>query len=379
MLNTALNILKLIEDNSYEAYIVGGFVRDYLMGKKSNDVDITTNARPKDLIKIFPNANFDNALYGSVTVYLNGIRFEITTYRSEESYLDNRHPDVVNYVDDLKVDIKRRDFTVNTICMDKSGKIIDLLNAKSDIDNKIIKTVISPLDSFKIDSLRILRAIRFATTLDFDLSLEVKEAIKQSKYLLKDLSINRKKEELDKVFSSPNIEKGLSLIKELGLIDVLNLTNINKVRPCSQVIGVWTVLEVDDIYPFTRNELKLMKDIRCSIKNNPLSFETLYYYDLYPCTVAGELLGIDKKQIMDVYNEMPIHKRSDILIDTYDLLDYLQIDDGPIISELWKKIEKAILNLEVINDKSKLLGFARMLYTNINLSEEDSNEAEAAS
>ena len=379
MLNTALNILKLIEDNSYEAYIVGGFVRDYLMGKKSNDVDITTNARPKDLIKIFPSANFDNALYGSVTVYLNGIRFEITTYRSEESYLDNRHPDVVNYVDDLKVDIKRRDFTVNTICMDKSGKIIDLLNAKSDIDNKIIKTVISPLDSFKIDSLRILRAIRFATTLDFDLSLEVKEAIKQSKYLLKDLSINRKKEELDKVFSSPNIEKGLSLIKELGLIDVLNLTNINKVRPCSQVIGVWTVLEVDDIYPFTRNELKLMKDIRCSIKNNPLSFETLYYYDLYPCTVAGELLGIDKKQIMDVYNEMPIHKRSDILIDTYDLLDYLQIDDGPIISELWKKIEKAILNLEVINDKSKLLGFARMLYTNINLSEEDSNEAEAAS
>lgn len=379
MLNTALNILKLIEDNSYEAYIVGGFVRDYLMGKKSNDVDITTNARPKDLIKIFPNANFDNALYGSVTVYLNGIRFEITTYRSEGSYLDNRHPDVVSYVDDLKVDIKRRDFTVNTICMDKSGKIIDLLNAKSDIDNKIIKTVISPLDSFKIDSLRILRAIRFATTLDFDLSLEVKEAIKQSKYLLKDLSINRKKEELDKVFSSPNIEKGLSLIKELGLIDVLNLTNINKVRPCSQVIGVWTVLEVDDVYPFTRNELKLMKDIRCSIKNNPLSFETLYYYDLYPCTVAGELLGIDKKQIMDVYNEMPIHKRSDILIDTYDLLDYLQIDDGPIISELWKKIEKAILNLEVVNDKSKLLGFARMLYTNINLSEEDSNEAEAAS
>ena len=379
MLNTALNILKLIEDNFYEAYIVGGFVRDYLMGKKSNDVDITTNARPKDLIKIFPNANFDNALYGSVTVYLNGIRFEITTYRSEGSYLDNRHPDVVSYVDDLKVDLKRRDFTVNTICMDKSGKIIDLLNAKSDIDNKIIKTVISPLDSFKIDSLRILRAIRFATTLYFDLSLEVKEAIKQSKYLLKDLSINRKKEELDKVFSSPNIEKGLSLIKELGLIDVLNLTNINKVRPCRQVIGVWTVLEVDDVYPFTRNELKLMKDIRCSIKNNPLSFETLYYYDLYPCTVAGELLGIDKKQIMDVYNEMPIHKRSDILIDTYDLLDYLQIDDGPIISELWKKIEKAILNLEVVNDKSKLLGFARMLYTNINLSEEDSNEAEAAS
>ena len=304
MLETALKVLNIIEDNSYEAYIVGGFVRDYVMGIKSNDVDITTNARPKDLIRIFPNAN---------------------------------------------------------------------------IDNKIIKTVILPLESFKIDSLRILRAIRFATTLDFELSLEVKEAIMQSKYLLKDLSINRKKEELDKIFSSPNIEKGLSLIKDLDLMDVLNLTNINKIKPCSQVIGVWTVLEVDDIYPFTRNELKLMKDIRCSIKNNPLSFDTLYYYDLYPCTVAGELLGIDKKQIMDVYNEMPIHKRSDILIDTYDMLDYLKIEDGPIISELWRRIEKAILNLEVINDKSKLLEFAKMLYTSINFSEEDANEAEAAS
>ncbi len=374
MLNTALNILKLIEDNSYEAYIVGGFVRDYLMGKKSNDVDITTNARPKDLIKIFPNANFDNALYGSVVVYLNGIRFEITTYRSEGSYLDNRHPDVVNYVDDLKIDLKRRDFTINTICMDKDGNIVDLLNSKSDIDNKIIKMVIEPLESFKIDSLRILRAIRFATTLDFELALDVKEAIMQSKYLLKDLSINRKKSELDKIFSSPNIEKGIKLIKELDLIDVLYLDNINKVKPCSQVIGIWTMLDVDNIYPFTRNELKLMKDIRESIKNNPLAFTTLYYYDLYPCTVAGEILSIPKKEIMDNYKSMPIHKRSDIVIDSYDLIDYLKIEDGPIISKLWKELEIKLLNLEVNNNKEELLNLAKKIYTSSNLVKEDADE-----
>ena len=374
MLNTALNILKLIEDNSYEAYIVGGFVRDYLMGKKSNDVDITTNARPKDLIKIFPNANFDNALYGSVVVYLNGIRFEITTYRSEGSYLDNRHPDVVNYVNDLKIDLRRRDFTINTICMDKDGNIVDLLNSKSDINNKIIKTVIEPLESFKIDSLRILRAIRFATTLDFELALDVKEAIMQSKYLLKDLSINRKKSELDKIFSSPNIEKGIKLIKGLYLIDVLYLDNINKVKPCSQVIGIWTMLEVDDIYPFTRNELKLMKDIRESIKNNPLAFTTLYYYDLYPCTVAGEILSIPKKEIMDNYKSMPIHKRSDIVIDSYDLIDYLKIEDGPIISKLWKELEIKLLNLEVNNNKEELLNLAKKIYTSSNLVKEDADE-----
>ena len=374
MLDTAFNVLKMIEDNSYEAYIIGGFVRDYIMGIKSNDVDITTNAKPKDLIKIFPNANIDNEVYGSVIVYLNNIRFEITTYRDEGNYLDNRHPDTVNYVDDLKIDLKRRDFTINTICMDKEGNIVDLLNSKSDIDNKIIKTVIEPLESFKIDSLRILRAIRFATTLDFELALDVKEAIMQSKYLLKDLSINRKKSELDKIFSSPNIEKGIKLIKELDLIDVLYLDNINKVKPCSQVIGIWTMLDVDNIYPFTRNELKLMKDIRESIKNNPLAFTTLYYYDLYPCTVAGEILSIPKKEIMDNYKSMPIHKRSDIVIDSYDLINYLKIEDGPIISKLWKELEIKLLNLEVNNNKEELLNLAKKIYTSSNLVKEDADE-----
>ena len=376
MLETALKVLNIIEDNSYEAYIVGGFVRDYVMGIKSNDVDITTNARPKDLIKIFPNANIDNEVYGSVTVYLNNIRFEITTYRDDGNYLDNRHPDTINYVNDLKTDLKRRDFTINTICMDKAGNIVDLLGCRSDIDNKIIKTVINPLESFKIDSLRILRAIRFATTLDFELAKEVKEAIIQSRYLLKDLSINRKKEELDKIFSSPNIEKGIMLIKELGLIDVLFLENINKVIPCSQVIGIWTMLEVDDIYPFTRKELNLMKDIRNATKNNPLAYTTLYYYDLYPCTVAGEIIGISKKEIMDNYNSMPIHKRGDIVVDSYDLIDYLNIEDGPIMSKLWRKLELSILNLEVSNTKEELLNLAKKIYTSINLVKEESNETE---
>ena len=374
MLDTALKVLNIIEDNSYEAYIVGGFVRDYIMDIKSNDVDITTNARPKDLIKIFPNANIDNEVYGSVIVYLNNIRFEITTYRDDGNYLDNRHPDTINYVDDLKVDLKRRDFTINAICMDKDGNIVDLLNSRSDINNKIIKTIIEPLESFKIDSLRILRAIRFATTLDFELTLEVKEAIRQSKYLLKDLSINRKKSELDKIFSSSNIEKGLKLIKELDLVDVLYLDNINKIKSCSQVIGVWTMLDVDDIYPFTRNELKLMKDIRESIKNNPLSFTTLYYYDLYPCTVAGEILSIPKKEIMDNYRDMPIHKRSDIVIDSYDLMNYLKIEDGPIISKLWKELESKLLNLEVNNSKEELLNLAKKIYTSSNLVKEDADE-----
>ena len=378
MLDTALKVLNIIEDNSYEAYIVGGFVRDYIMGIKSNDVDITTNAKPKDLIKIFPNANIDNELYGSVTIYYNNIKFEITTYRKENNYLDNRHPLEITYVNDLITDLKRRDFTINAICMDKEGNIVDLLDFKKDINKKIIRTVIDPMESFATDALRILRAIRFATTLKFELSSSVVEAIEENKYLLNDLSIHRKKEELDKIFSSVNIDIGLKLLKTLNLEDVLQLKNLDKVKSCSQVIGVWTVLEVDDIYPFTRNELQLMKEIRIVMNDSPLSKDKLYYYGLYVCSVAAEILGINKRKLMKVYKSMNIHKRSDILIDSYDIMNTLNIKEDPILSEIWKELEKEVLNGSVDNERNKLLFAVKRIYTSLVVKKEELNEREAS-
>ena len=378
MLDTALKVLNIIEDNSYEAYIVGGFVRDYIMGIKSNDVDITTNAKPKDLIKIFPNANIDNELYGSVTIYYNNIKFEITTYRKENNYLDNRHPLKITYVNDLITDLKRRDFTINAICMDKEGNIVDLLDFKKDINKKIIRTVIDPMESFATDALRILRAIRFATTLKFELSSSVVEAIEENKYLLNDLSIHRKKEELDKIFSSVNIDIGLKLLKTLNLEEVLQLKNLDKVKSCSQVIGVWTVLEVDDIYPFTRNELQLMKEIRIVMNDSPLSKDKLYYYGLYVCSVAAEILGINKRKIMKVYKSMNIHKRSDILIDSYDIMNTLNIKEDPILSDIWKDLEKEVLNGSVDNERNKLLFSVKRIYTSLVVKKEELNEREAS-
>ena len=113
-----------------------------------------------------------------------------------------------------------------------------------------------------------------------------------------------------------------------------------------------------------------------AIKNNPLDYTTLYYYDLYPCIVAGEIIGISKKEIMDNYNSMPIHKRGDIVVDSYDLIDYLNIEDGPIMSKLWKELELNILNLEVSNTKEDLLNLAKKIYTSINLVKEECNETE---
>ena len=173
MLDSAIKILKKLNDNNYNAYIVGGFVRDHLLGLKSNDIDITTNAKPKEILKLFEDAELSSKDYGTVTVTRNGYRFEITTFRKEINYKDHRHPDEIEYIDDLYEDLLRRDFTVNTICMDKDEQIIDLLEGRKDLNKKIIKTVGESDIRFKEDALRILRAIRFSTSLKFSLDKDI--------------------------------------------------------------------------------------------------------------------------------------------------------------------------------------------------------------
>ena len=173
MLNAALKFLKTIEDNGFEAYIVGGFVRDYILGIESNDVDICTNAKPSDIRKIFKDKCLPNQEYGSVVVIVKNVRFEVTTFRREITYIDNRKPVEFEYIDSLLEDLQRRDFTINTICMDKDKNIIDVLSGKNDILRREINTVGNSFDKLSQDSLRILRAIRFATVLDFKLSSDV--------------------------------------------------------------------------------------------------------------------------------------------------------------------------------------------------------------
>ena len=157
MKKVALEFIKIIEDNGYHAYIVGGFVRDYLMERESFDIDITTNATPKEIRKIFSSIKLkkpinDEDNYGSIHVNYKNVMFEVTTFRHELEYLDNRHPSRIIYVNDLETDLKRRDFTINAICMNKFGDIIDPLNGQIDLKNKIIKTIDNSKKSFTDDA-----------------------------------------------------------------------------------------------------------------------------------------------------------------------------------------------------------------------------------
>ncbi len=353
MLEVALKLLEEINSHSYQSFIVGGFVRDHLLGIESNDIDITTNATPKQIKEIFEDSCLPTEDYGSVTVIMKGIRFEITTFRREIEYVNNRKPVEIQYIDDLYQDLLRRDFTINTLCMDAGGNVLDYLNGKNDLDNHLIRTVGDAYDKFSEDSLRILRAIRFATILDFSLDDEVKEAIQRTKYLLKNLSYYRKKNELEKIFTSPNYKKGIKLLLELGLDKELEISNLAMVLESETIslIGIWSILNVTDKYPFNKNESELIHNITKAISLNNLDPMTLYVYGLYVNSVAGEIKKKDIKDITEAYNDLVIKSRNEIDIDSNTIMDILHRKPGRYLKDIYDDIEREILYHRLENQR----------------------------
>ena len=225
-------ILHKINSAGFESYIVGGYVRDTILGIESFDIDICTSALPKDLISIFKGYDITSTDYGNIKLINNKYNIDITTYRKELDIV-NRRPTKVEYITSLEEDLQRRDFTMNAVCMDEDGNLIDLLGGIKDIRERKIKCIKDIDTELKEDPLRILRAIRFATILDFDLDKEIIIAIAKCKHLLNKLSYNRKKEELDKIFSSSNAKKGIKLLIDLGLDKELELERLNKIKNTS--------------------------------------------------------------------------------------------------------------------------------------------------
>ncbi len=355
MLKQAFKILQKIEENGFKAYIVGGFVRDYVLGINSNDVDIATNATPKDIMNIFKSSVLPKEEYGSVTLFIKNDRFEITTFRREIKYINNRKPIEIEYIDSLLEDLKRRDFKMNTLCMDKYGQILDPLDGKKDIEKKIINTVGSSDYKFSQDSLRILRAIRFATILNFSLSNEVKSAIIKNKYLLRNLSYNRKKQELDKIFSSSNARYGVNLILELGLDEDLELYNLKDINLNNDIIGTWASLNMSEKYEqeFTSSEKTLIKEVKEIMKIGITNY-SLYKYGLYVNQIVANMKGIDKSFVVGIYEGLPIHSKKEIDISTSEILSLLNRKAGSYLKGIYNDLEIAILGLKLENNKERI-------------------------
>ena len=360
----ALEILKILNSNHYEAYVVGGYVRDTLLNRKTNDIDICTSATPKEILQIFDNVSISDMQYGSVVVAYKGYNFDITTFRKEIKYESNRKPVKIKYIKDLKKDLLRRDFTINTLCMNSNGDIIDILNIKNDLNKRILRTVGNPRYGIKEDSLRILRCIRFATILDFEIEPKTKHFLLKYGYLLKTLSMNRKKEELDRIFLSKNKEKGRKLLIELNLTSVLNINKLNNIVLCTDLIGIWCQLEVEDIYPFTKVEKEQMKLLRELLKYDEIDNYLLYKYGLYLCTVYNDIKGLSKRKLNTKYQNLPITSRKEIMIKGEEISNILNKKPGKYIKEIMEDLEKNILNNKLNNTYEDIKKYIIEEYSN---------------
>ena len=353
MYNKAIMVLNIFKKHGYQAYIVGGYPRDKMLGIKTNDIDICTNAKPREIMEIFDTDGVSDVGYGSVRVIYKGVIFDVTTFRKDIKYENNRKPIKIKYVTDLKKDLLRRDFTINTLCIDSEGNYIDLLEAKKDIDNKIITTVGNPRYRLKEDILRILRAIRFAACLDFNIDEKTKSYIKKYACLLKYLSSSRKREELDKIFAAKNKEKGRELIIELGLDKYLGLDNLNEVKLCDDIIGIWSQLELSIDYPFSKVEKDNINKIRIMLDKDVNSY-TIYKNGLYVSSVVGNIKNISYKKINKIYSSLPIKSSKEIVVNGMEIANILNREPGNYIKEITKDIEKKIVYGELDNKREVL-------------------------
>lgn len=342
-------VLNKIEEKDFEAYIIGGYVRDYLLGKKSFDIDICTSATIDDLMTIFPNAKFNNI--GGITFTLKKYNFEITTYREELTY-KNRKPIKINFVDDILIDLKRRDFTINALTMDKKGQINDYLNSLIDLENKEIKMIGDINTKITEDPLRILRAIRFAVTLDFNLEPKLYEYIKNNISLVSTLSDTRIKEELDKILLSSNITKYLNLLEDLGLIKLLEIT-FDKIIPVKSIIGMYAQLNIKYNLPFTKEETKNINNLKNILNEEPLTSYTIYNYGLDLSLIASSILKIDSKIVIKMSKNLPIKSIKDIKITSKEIKDILNIDNKEI-GKIYQDLENLIISGKIKNTNKSI-------------------------
>lgn len=216
-------LAKIFQTNGYNLYLVGGAVRDYLLNIELTDMDVATDATPKDILGFFDGRIISTfSKFGALTIYFNDVKFDVTTLREEKKYIDNRHPAEIVFIKDIKKDSIRRDFTINAMYMNKELELFDYVGGQKDLLEKTIRMIGDPLLRIQEDPLRIYRAIRFALTYSFHLDKELLKAIKESVHLINKLNPEKIKQEINKMH---NIHKEykVSLLNEIGVISFIDM------------------------------------------------------------------------------------------------------------------------------------------------------------
>ncbi|WP_264190904.1 CCA tRNA nucleotidyltransferase [Mesobacillus jeotgali] len=380
----AVPVLKLIENAGYEAYFVGGSVRDHILGREISDVDIATSALPEELKRIFPKTNDVGIEHGTILVHYKGEHYEITTFRSEENYTDFRRPDKVSFIRSLNEDLQRRDFTMNAMAMDKEGNIIDPFAGKEAINKKEIVTVGNPDERFGEDALRMLRAVRFQSQLSFSIGKQTLESLTNHCHLLENIAVERKTVEFEKLLKGPGRREAVQLLGNSGMIQYLPglkghsdevIRFSSHLKEDFQLAESWVLLVFElglkdkEIEVFLREwklpvqRIKRIKQIHALVLHrlenewNPV----LVYNAGLEDAISAEVVFASLQNIVDstekireLHERLPIKHRKELSVTGSDVMGWLDKQPGPWLREFLEEIERSVIHGVVPNEKEKI-------------------------
>lgn len=379
----AIPILHTLHEHGYQAYFVGGAVRDVLLDREIGDIDIATDATPDTVESLFDKTVDVGKEHGTVIVLYDGVSYEVTTFRSESEYEDFRRPKEVQFISSLKEDLLRRDLTINAIAMDVNGEIIDHVGGKRDIQRKRIQTVGDPACRFQEDALRMMRAVRFLSQLGFELSTETADAMKKDKHLLANISVERKKIEMEKLLKGRYCEQA---------IRVLAATKLDEELPGLQKYGLNQQLQTFPYYLLDGMEevwgafihllglheteaVSLLKEWKLSTKLLKEAVAISKYvdcdWDAEKMFEAGEQVLLSSLKIKQLkherrifydelevakrlYDALPIKKLQDLDVSGKDLMTFRQKTSGKWIAEELNLVKKAVLQNRLENRKEAI-------------------------
>ncbi|MGV3011460.1 CCA tRNA nucleotidyltransferase [Streptococcus thoraltensis] len=385
----ALPLLEKIKKAGFEAYFVGGSVRDVLLGRPIHDVDIATSSYPEETKAIFERTVDVGIEHGTVLVLENGHEYEMTTFRTEDVYVDYRRPSSVSFVRSLKEDLKRRDFTVNAFALNEDREVIDLFDGLKDLENRVLRAVGIASERFNEDALRIMRGIRFSASLDFDIEEQTLAAMSECAPLLEKISVERSFIEFDKLLLAPHWSKGLDALIATGAYDYLpdfqgtaakwrefqrliekDYQFLSSEQAWAAMMIVLAIHQPKGFLKKWKTSIQFQKRVTQMIevfqarKSSSLTSWLVYQYGkelIQEVEALRAAFGMeaDFDGLAQLDKDLLIHDKHDIVVNGGILISELNMKPGPDLGEMLSQVELAIVKGELSNNKEAIFDFVK--------------------
>ncbi|MFF2177449.1 CCA tRNA nucleotidyltransferase [Lysinibacillus sp. NPDC058147] len=381
----AYSVIEKLENAGFEAVIVGGAVRDAILGRPAHDVDVATNAMPDEVKSIFNHTVDIGIQHGTVLVIVPAGSVEVTTYRTDGEYTDHRRPEEVQFVRSLKEDLQRRDFTMNAIAMRRDGSFVDFYGGRQDIEAGIIRAVGNAQKRFSEDALRMLRAVRFSAQLGFLIESETLKAMQDKADNISWIAKERIKAELDKLWVGKDVFNGIRKLEESSLVNYLNGTfqadDWFEFNTQDKLLG-WAYFaalqgdhwrEVLGDYRLSNKEMAFVKAVLEALKALKSGWSKMDYFlytqqELETACYFAKLRQLDVQMpqlsIHEIQTKLPIKHKRELIVNGTDLIKWSGKKGGPWVKEALQVMLEAVVNGKLQNDRQQIKNWIEHDYFN---------------